>query len=244
MINAQDRPARILIVEDEILIADTLQRYLEEGGHNVVGTATSSNDCIALIEQNAKPDIVLLDFRIEGERDGIDLAHWIRENHPEIARIFVTSQYDEHYFERVKGSFPAGYLTKPIQRTTLLATIGVTLNNLNRTPKTEEAKLFLKDGNENHVLLLDDLLFLHADHVYVEYHKKDKSIVTTRETFQAALDRLPSNDFIQIHRSYIINLKHLKSWTSTTVLVNDTSLPISRGRRNDLKLRLANRPEG
>ena len=224
--------ARVLVVEDEVIIADTLRRYLTQGGYTVVGDAGSYEEAVAFFDGDDPPDVVLLDIRIDGDIDGVAISEYVRQHHPQVARIFVTSQFDDAYMERVKSSYPSGYLTKPIHRNTLLATVGVALNNMRLAlPRRPSPSLTVRDGGGTHVIRLDELQYLRSDHVYVEYHHEGQAPVTTRETFQAALDRLPPADFIQVHRSYIVNLRHVRSHAGNTVYVGKEAIPVSRGRR-------------
>ena len=230
------RPPRILIVEDEVLIADTLARYLTYAGYDIAGVAAGYEDAAAIVADGEVPDLALLDIHLEGERDGIELAHHLLTSVPEMVRVFLTSQYDRHYLQRAKATLPAGYITKPVQRATLLTTVEVALHNANAVPSrpAHQERLRLWDGQEHHSVAVDDLQFLSVDHVYVEYHRANGTAITVRETLQTALERLPAESFIQVHRKYVVALAHIQSWTSTTVQVAGEVLPVSRGRRAGL----------
>ncbi|NBD32031.1 MAG: response regulator [Cyanobacteria bacterium] len=102
MISSQ---GKIFIVEDELIIAKSLARQLEKLNYDVVGTASSGEKALELIEQNP-PDLVLMDIVIAGEMDGIETAKKIREKF-DIPVIYLTAYSDEETLKRVQESSTA-----------------------------------------------------------------------------------------------------------------------------------------
>ncbi len=118
-------PARILIVEDERIIALTLQRMLEDRGYEVVGTATSAQSAV----QKAKsisPDIVLMDIHLSGPSDGIAAARQI-EADSALPIVFLTAYSEDETIRRASQCNPYSYLVKPVQSAELHATIQVAM---------------------------------------------------------------------------------------------------------------------
>jgi len=109
---------KILIVEDEVIIADTIKRYLTQNGHQVVGNAISYQEAESIYIEK-KPDLVLLDIRLSGTKTGIDVAYFIQQQTDPKPFIFLSSQLDSRSLNSAKETFPAGYLSKPIQKNTL-----------------------------------------------------------------------------------------------------------------------------
>jgi CheY-like chemotaxis protein len=109
---------RILIVEDEILVALDTKAMLEANRYIVVGIAVSAAQALHLVE-SAKPDLVLMDIRLEGARDGIDAASEIRDRF-DIPTLFVTAHGDLRTRERAKSARPVGFLVKPFNEASLL----------------------------------------------------------------------------------------------------------------------------
>jgi CheY-like chemotaxis protein len=103
--------ARILIVEDERLIAIDLQRRLARLGYNVVALAASGMEAIqkALALQ---PDVVLMDIRLQGAMDGVEAAQQIQAS-AGTPVVFMTAYVDEETKQRVRATSPWGYLHKP-----------------------------------------------------------------------------------------------------------------------------------
>ena len=118
-------PKRILIVEDEALIAMEMAHRLESFGLEVVGTAASGERALALIEQN-RPDLIMMDVQIKGPIDGIETARLIRER-MDVPVLFLTAYGDEKTLTRALDTAPYGYLIKPYRPDELRATIKVVL---------------------------------------------------------------------------------------------------------------------
>lgn len=115
---------RILIVEDEQVIALDLQLNLEEMGYVVVANTDNGPDAIALANRH-KPDLVLMDIMLKGPMDGIEAAQAIGELH--IPVIYLTAYSDSQTVQRAAATAPYGFLTKPFQRREIAASIEVAL---------------------------------------------------------------------------------------------------------------------
>jgi PAS domain S-box-containing protein len=117
--------ARILIVEDESIIAMELESQLQRLGYQVTSVVDTCEKAIDKAEED-KPDLILMDIRIKGEMDGIDTAEVIR-NKFDIPVIFSTAYLDKERIERAKITMPFGYVLKPIQERDLKVTVEMAL---------------------------------------------------------------------------------------------------------------------
>ncbi len=117
-------PARILIVEDELIVALELQCRLERQGYAIAGTARTAEAALAIVAA-AHVDLVLLDLRLAGERDGVDLAGDL--NVCDIPFVFLTAHGDDETLGRVESVEPQGYLLKPFDERLLRLTIETAL---------------------------------------------------------------------------------------------------------------------
>ncbi len=117
--------AKILIVEDEAIIAMEMESSLQSLGYEVTSIVDTGEKAIQKAEID-KPDLILMDIRIKGEMDGIDAAEEIR-NEFGIPIIFSTAYLDEERIERAKITMPFGYILKPIQERDLKVTIEMAL---------------------------------------------------------------------------------------------------------------------
>ena len=116
-----EEKAKILIVEDEVLIAADLESRLKGMGYKVCGNATTGKKALELVEQN-QPDLVIMDIVLQGDMDGIDAAEVIRDKWS-IPVVFLTAYADQDRLERAKLTYPFGYLLKPFQDRDLKITI-------------------------------------------------------------------------------------------------------------------------
>ena len=121
---AGDRPPRILIVEDERIVAADLQEVLNGLGYDAYGIASSGAEAMA-IARAKRPDIALMDIRIDGQIDGIEVAARLRREF-NTAVIFVTALADDATVQRAKHTYPYAYLIKPVSARALRTTIELT----------------------------------------------------------------------------------------------------------------------
>lgn len=117
---------KVLIVEDEGIIALDLEHQLSSIGYVVTGTAASGNLAIELAQQD-KPDVVLMDIRLQGEMDGVDAARVISLKFG-VPVVYLTSYTDDDTFNRAKETEPHGYLVKPFDLRELKTTIELALH--------------------------------------------------------------------------------------------------------------------
>ena len=106
------RPLRVLIVEDEFYISLHTRGLLQALGHVVVAVAVSADQAVSIAERE-RPDLVLMDIRLMGSRDGIDAADEISDRFG-IASIFVTANTDRETRRRAEAVQPLGFLEKPL----------------------------------------------------------------------------------------------------------------------------------
>ena len=116
---------RILVVEDEPLIAEDLRARLERFGYEVTGTAATGEDAIR-IASASPPDLVLMDIVLKGPMDGIETACRIRDGQG-VPILFLTAWADADVLSRAKAAMPYGYLVKPVEDRELKATLEVAI---------------------------------------------------------------------------------------------------------------------
>jgi len=120
------RPS-ILIVEDEVIVAENLKMILSGMGYTVPAIACNSTEALEELEKT-EPDLILMDIVLEGsEFDGVETARWIRHTY-EIPLVFVTAYADNETLERVKGVQPFAYILKPFNERELYSAIELALS--------------------------------------------------------------------------------------------------------------------
>ena len=120
-----DKPTRVLIVEDEAIIAMDLAQRLENYGYTVTGIAASSDQAIELFDATS-PDLVMMDIVIRGALDGVETAARLRERR-DVPVIYLTAFSDDETLRRARATAPQGYLLKPFRPDDIRASIEVAL---------------------------------------------------------------------------------------------------------------------
>jgi CheY-like chemotaxis protein len=117
--------AKILVVEDENIVALEIKKRLQKLGYIVPGVASTGEDAISKVE-GILPDLVLMDIMLKGEIDGIHAAGEIRRRF-NIPVVYLTAYSDEETLQRAKLTEPYGYILKPFEEDDLRTTIEIAL---------------------------------------------------------------------------------------------------------------------
>lgn len=121
-------PNRILVVEDESIVALDIQNRLKQLGYIVPGFVGSAEEAIAKAAE-LRPDLVLMDIKLRGEMDGIEAAQRIKDQFG-IPSIYLTAFADDNTLRRARETEPLGYLVKPFDERELMATIRMAMRRL------------------------------------------------------------------------------------------------------------------
>jgi two-component system, LytTR family, response regulator LytT len=235
----------ILIVEDEFIIAEDIKNQFHKIGYRVAGMAKSYNKAIDLLN-NELPDLVLIDIKLKGIKDGIDLAHTIKELY-HLPIVFLTSFADKMTVNRVKKVSPEGYLVKPFERDDLYTAIEIALSNfVKRNSPDDETNAFdhgshiIKDSifvRKDHLLVkikFEELKWIKAEGNYLELYCTDKKLLI-RSTLKDFLNKLPSEIFLQTHRSYAVNKAFVSSFEYNIITIDTEEIPIGRSYVNSVR---------
>lgn len=222
---------KVFVVEDELLIAETIKLYLNQRGHSVVGIAISYEEAIQKIK-NADPDVVLLDVRLYGDKSGIDVARHLNDSKDPIPYIIVSSQYDSKIIEDAMLAGAAGYLTKPISKETLWSTVELAVMKV-QDAIVNEKYVDVKVSQGVHRIHLKDICYIKSDHVYVEINCEESKFLC-RYTLTEMLAKIDHSDFIQCHRSYIINTRKIEKYSRQKLWINNMEIPIGSKYRDIL----------
>ncbi|MBS1764894.1 MAG: response regulator [Bacteroidetes bacterium] len=127
---------KILVVEDESIVAKDIQQTLIRLGYDVPATASSATNAYVKLEEY-EPDLVFLDIKLKGEQDGIHVAEHIRQKY-DIPVIFLTSFVDKSTLDRAKVTEPYGYLVKPFNESDLQTTVEMALYKFKKDLQSRE----------------------------------------------------------------------------------------------------------
>jgi DNA-binding NarL/FixJ family response regulator len=145
MITDQQPKLRILIVEDEPLIAEDLAMILRKEGYNIVGIAHDGPQALDILSKGTT-EIALLDIALSASMSGFDIAQTLND-HYQIPFLFITSFSDRITLQKAKSLLPEGYITKPFKRKDVLANIEILSYRISQ--KIDDPFLSLKELNEN-----------------------------------------------------------------------------------------------
>jgi DNA-binding NarL/FixJ family response regulator len=140
---------RILIVEDEPVIAEHISTYLDNADFEVSGIAYDSDEAIDQLQNNT-PDAAILDVNLDSAEDGIDIAERINQKY-HLPFLFLTSYSDKETLQRAKSVNPSGYIVKPFNEKTLLASLEIAISN-HAAEKNHELPTLNIDKLNRHLL--------------------------------------------------------------------------------------------
>lgn len=215
--------ASILIVEDEVLIAEYIKDTLISLGFSQIELAHSRADGLQAIESN-RPDLLLLDIRMEKELDGISIAEAVSKT-SKIPFIFITAHSDKDIVQKALITQPQAYLTKPFKKADVFAAISLALTNIKSTGGQQ--KFVFKDGYTTVSVPYEEILYIESEGNYITIVTEDRKY-TLRQSLSWCLQSLPDSQFKRIHRSYIINIDKVEKSNARSVSIRNKVIPVSR----------------
>jgi DNA-binding LytR/AlgR family response regulator len=213
---------KVLIVEDEILIAEHIKDHLLQFGVQEISMAHNKNTAIALLASE-KPNLVLLDMHLQQPLDGLDLAKLI-DTELKLTYIFITANSDMLVIKEAVQTNAAAYITKPIKQSDLFAAIQLSLKSVS---SSTEKHLLIKDGYSVQKIIIDDIQYVESNGNYLNIVTKQQKHLC-RQSMDWLQAQLPEAQFMRIHRSYFVNLNLVQKANTKFVYLNNLELPISR----------------
>jgi DNA-binding LytR/AlgR family response regulator len=217
-----------LIVEDEFLIAETISEILTNIGCSKIRMVASVEEAVKEIEFS-KPQIVLTDINLGREKTGIDLGNLLHTKY-HIPFIYITSHSSPEILGKAKHTRPNAYIIKPFKNEDLLVAIELAL--FNSTDKTntdlDSPELIVKEGRTMVQIDCDHIKFLESDSNYTTINLKDDKRRVVRIPLSELQEQLPNNQFLRIHKSYIVNRKYVNHIKTNSVVLDNIELPVGR----------------
>ena len=238
---------RILIVEDDPIIAADLEDRLSEMGYAVLGPVASGEEALTFFPKNS-PDLVIMDIQLEGAWDGIETTRRIRENH-RLPIIFLTSNSDEATFTLAKSVQPQAFISKPFRGKDLKHAIELAIGQSAKEQSTVAAaaveesayllhdRLFIKMNERMVRLFFRDILWVEADDYYCKIVTREREFLVgqTLKKFSEALEKIP--ELMRVHRSYMVNLTHVEEIGDLYLYINKHQIPVSKTAKDELMAR-------
>jgi DNA-binding LytR/AlgR family response regulator len=230
---------KILIVEDEFIIASNLKMLLEDLGYMPLNPVGTKREAIEMLNSQSI-DLAILDINLSGKQEGIEVARFINES-IHIPFIFLTSNADKATINEAKQTFPKSYLIKPFTEEDIYSAIEIALASENKNDSLEIEKLsifkdslFVKLGNKYYRVDIADIVYFEADGKLMHIYTKSEQKFSIRTSLESLFSQLKTYNFIRIHRSYCINSNFLEVINGDFVVVNKQQVPIGRNYRDDL----------
>jgi DNA-binding LytR/AlgR family response regulator len=230
--------SKILIVEIEQIIEEEILCRLFEFGHEIVKTVFNSGDALVYLQEN-DVDIVLIEMDMDEEIAGYELAE-ILKNQIKKPFIFVSPTIIQTNMERIKKAYPSAILISPSSLQQIHLSITIAINNFGThdLPKLSSMKesskldllnncLFLKKKCHFERVNFSNIFWLKAENNYTVIHtiKGDFIYSTVLKNFT---EKLPIEQFVRVHRSYIINLSKIEGFEGKMVIIDDERIPIAK----------------
>ncbi|WP_253187401.1 LytTR family DNA-binding domain-containing protein [Mangrovimonas sp. DI 80] len=222
-----------IIVDDEAIAREVIQTHLSKIPNiNVVASCSSAIEAFQCIREQ-EVDVVFLDINMP-EISGIAFAKSIKKN----IKIIFTTAYRDYAVEGFELQ-AVDYLLKPISFDRLLKAVNNyfethTQNTPSPSAPTEAPNfMFVRADRRMIKIDFEAITYIESYSDYLKIHLGNQTIVT-RETISAIEAKLPSEKFLRIHRSYIIAIKHIASFTNDEIIVQNKALSISRSYKKDV----------
>lgn len=219
---------KCIVVDDEPVARDIIESYLEKV-QNIELVQSCKNVVQAFEVLNTQHiDLIFLDINMP-EISGLTLAKSLQNN----TKIIFTTAYREYAVEGF-DLHAVDYLLKPISFERFLQAIQkyfelhISKGNSNEEIKTEyQDSIFVRSDRKMVKVRFEDIQFVESLSDYIKIYTKEQVLVT-RETIKNIESKLPSRDFLRVHRSFIVSVKAIDSYTNEYVEIGQKAIPISR----------------
>jgi DNA-binding LytR/AlgR family response regulator len=226
---------KCLIIDDEPLARDLIRNHLEKlDNFEIVGECGDAMKALQVL-RNHQVDLMFMDIQMP-QITGIEFLKTLK-NPP---RVIITTAFREYALEGFELDV-VDFLLKPITFERFLKSVNkyfqVTNENghngesVATTSPAEESFIYVKENKRVIKLQLNEILYIEGLSEYVKIYTDNKKIVT-KTSMTNMEDKLPNDGFMRIHKSYIVSLKKIEAFTSSSIEVTGKELPIGRSYKN------------
>jgi DNA-binding LytR/AlgR family response regulator len=228
---------KCLIVDDEVLAQDVLEKYIHATPTlKLAGKCDNAIDAIAFLHNN-EVDLIFLDLNMP-EMGGLDMLNTLT-NPP---RVIFTTAYSEYALESYEYG-AVDYLLKPIKFERFMKAINKLAEQFfirepeeaEREPKS--VSIFIKEDQVTYRVNTELIYFIEAYGNYLKVHTAEKTYVS-RQTMQEMLNQLPEDEFIRVHKSYIISLSHIDSISGNRIKLKGEEIPVGETYKMELRWKI------
>ena len=221
----------LIIVENEKLFSWNIENMLEQlGKYCVLATFSDAETALPYIEKcTSTIDMILLDIMLDGKMTGIDLANKLIDR--KIPILFMTEWQDEASYQIITSFTHHGYLAKPFHKYTLDSSIKLLLSSTHHNQPIigTDSLTYIRIGAKQEIIDPKTIHWIEANRNYCTIHTQTKQY-TVKRSLKTLYSQLPSDQFIFIHKSFIVQLPLIKKIDikEQIVLIGDKTLPLGR----------------
>jgi two-component system, LytTR family, response regulator len=223
-----------IAIDDEPKALEVIERYCQK--ISLASLKATFREPLKAIEflNREKVDLIFLDINMP-DISGMQLLQTLS---PRPLIIFTTA-YSQYAVESYELN-AVDYLLKPVTFERFLMAINkatAALSSRNTTGMDEDAAVFIKSGPLTYQVKVKEILYLEKDGNYITAHLKDRNILI-RENMGDIFDLVPAADFIRVHKSYVVGIRHISMIEVHQLIVNGEKIPIGSTYRDSLRARL------
>ena len=227
------KPIQCLLVDDEPPAREILRRYIDD-----IATMELAAECSNALQaftvlQKEPIDLMFLDVRMP-RMNGNDFLKSLR--HP--PKVILTTAYPEYAVEGYELDV-VDYLLKPVPFDRFLKAVnkafptgGVPEEKMDVTEKKKQAFVYFRIDRKMKKVMLDDILYIESMKDYIKLFTSEGTLIT-KQSISSVEEMLPEKEFARVHRSYIISLNNIKSFTAEVIEIGNTNIPIGKLYRSD-----------
>ncbi|WOK06923.1 response regulator [Imperialibacter roseus] len=227
---------KVLIVEDEPLIADDLSFHLQDLGVSEIKISLKYEDALKKLTEH-QFDLVLLDVNLSGEKDGIDVARFINRTNP-TPFIFITSYYDADTLNRAKEVAPVAYILKPFNQQDIQVNVEMAFHKILSSRQTKPEKFFIKDKEGLVSIDPDEIDYVEAFDNYAKIYSAGQAYIISH-TLKSIEDKLLNFGFERVHKSYLVNFAKITMISEGYIFFGKMKVPIGRAFKTDFMAKIS-----
>ncbi|WGK66258.1 LytR/AlgR family response regulator transcription factor [Croceiramulus getboli] len=225
---------KFLIVDDEPLAHKVILSYAQDMDElQCVGQAYSAKECLSLLKEK-EVDLIFLDIEMP-KMKGIDLVSTLKVK----PMIILTTAYEEYALQGYELDV-IDYLLKPFSINRFITAVNKAFDQwpkrFSQPPPTvtpDASSIFVKNDKTVHRVPLDDIRYFESDQGYVKLHLAHQKSLLLSTSLREIEQQLPE-DFVRIHKSYLISMRKMNSLQGNQLLLEDTKLPVGRAYKQNL----------
>jgi DNA-binding LytR/AlgR family response regulator len=236
-----NQKTRILIVEDDMIIAANIGLQLTNLGYEVTGLESRGEEAVHHALEN-KPDMILMDIQLKGKINGIETAKTIQQ-YIDIPIIYLTANVDDATFIKARETHPFAFIAKPFKKLDLERTIALVEEKIKEKDQDflsnetmveyQGDRIFIRNQNKLIKVLLEEILYIEAERNYCKINLFNQNYLIV-SPLNKLCEKLDQKNFVRVHRSFVVNFSKLDAVAESHVEIAGKLIPIGKQFKEDL----------